>query len=239
MFSSDPKETFAPSPGSAATSWTPEMADLTDAIVINFAPGSKVGFAFAHLLRNERNGAKPGLVVGVSSAASRPFVEGTGLYDAVAQTDEDPVSTLERVRQEGKAKPDVKIVVCDFGGRAGSALRWVQALRQGREQNDLVYLGIGSEIAEGFGAEAAENMKAVAAAGLVTVSADDMLTRAVEKVGPRAFYEGLDASWEGMRSAGIKGFKVRWGEGMEDVIKGWDSLARGEVGSDEGLAFKI
>ena len=137
------------------------------------------------------------------------------------------------------SRKTVKIVVCDFGGRAGSALRWVQALRQGREQNDLVYLGIGSEIAEGFGAEAAENMKAVAAAGLVTVSADDMLTRAVEKVGPRAFYEGLDASWEGMRSAGIKGFKVRWGEGMEDVIKGWDSLARGEVGSDEGLAFKI
>ena len=239
MFPSNPEEAVAPNLGPEDASWSPETADLTDAIVINFAPGSKVGLAFAHLLRTERDGSKPSLVVGASSPASRPFVVGTGLYDIVFKTDDDPVQTLERLRLEGKVKPGTKIVIVDFGGREGSALRWVQALRQGLAEKDLLYLGVGSEITEGFGADAAEQMNATAATGQVTVNADDMLRRAIEKVGPRAFYEGLDASWQRFKSAGIEGLKFRWGEGMEDVIKGWDRLARGEVGSDEGLIFKI
>ena len=239
IFSPDPKETFAPTPGPKDPSWDAETADLTGAVVINFAPGSKVGAAFAYLLRTERDSSKPGLIVGASSAISRPFVEGTGLYDVVVSTDEDPVAVFERLQLEGKMQPGAKIVVCDFGGRAGSALHWVQALRTRRPGKSLVFLGIGTEISEGLGANATEHMQAAADAGRVTVNADDMLQRAIVKVGPRAYYEGLNESYQNFKRNGIEGLKFRWGEGMEDVIKGWDRLARGEVGSDQALAFKV
>lgn len=96
VFAPNPSEAVAPHPGDAP--WTPEQAaSLTDAVVISFAPGSKVGLAFAHLLRNERpaSGARPRAIIGAASGHSRAFVERTGFYDAVvSSTGDDPAATL-------------------------------------------------------------------------------------------------------------------------------------------------
>ncbi|KAI0161161.1 hypothetical protein GGR52DRAFT_576563 [Hypoxylon sp. FL1284] len=80
-----------------------------------------------------------------------------------------------------------------------------------------------------------------AAAGLdvVWVNASDMLMSAIEQNGERGFADEYEAAWRKYRDAGIKGFRVVWGEGIEDVKKGWDRFARNEVKADEGLAFKV
>ncbi|OTA59077.1 hypothetical protein K449DRAFT_466792 [Hypoxylon sp. EC38] len=71
------------------------------------------------------------------------------------------------------------------------------------------------------------------------VMADSLQNAAIKKVGEREYFEGLNASWEGLREEGFKGLKVKWGEGMEAAKEGWDRFARNEVQADEGLVFKL
>ncbi|KAK7753756.1 hypothetical protein SLS62_004381 [Diatrype stigma] len=254
VFAPNPLEAVAPHPGDAP--WTPEQAaSLTDAIVISFAPGSKVGLAFAHLLRNERPAeARPRVVIGAASEHSRAFVERTGFYDeVVSSTGDDPVATLDRVlaahppTSSGGSK--TKVAIFDFGGRGGAAARWAEALEpvlNKEGERNLLLVSIGSEIQEQSAAEMLAARTQAHGAGnssivRVLVNADDMRTRAIarEEGGEQAFYEGLDASWAAFKARGIPGFRIRWGEGMESAVQGWDELARGEVAADEGLVFKV
>lgn len=152
------------------------------------------------------------------------------------------------------------MAIFDFGGRGGPAARWAEALepvllddKEEEEEEEggilLQLATIGSEIEEQSAAgtlAALTRTRAQGAAGnsgivRVRVNADDMRTRAIarEEGGESAFYEGLDRSWEAFKERGIPGFRVRWGEGMESAVRGWDELARGEVAADEGLVFKV
>ncbi|KAI8626320.1 hypothetical protein F5Y19DRAFT_226761 [Xylariaceae sp. FL1651] len=255
-FSADPARTIDPVPGpdddAVQQQWGAQNADLRDATVLVFAPGSKAALAFAALLR-ARDGAeekqdddddgRPARIVGVPSEASKAFVEGTGLYDAVAPTSSDPAAALRNVGHEeeeedgGKKK---KIVIFDFGGRDGIAMRWAAALApsSNNNNNNLLYVRVGSGIID--------PSKGLPAAGasqppftVAQVSAGDMRRRAMKRVGEERYWAEEMASWEKFRREGIKGFGVNWGEGMEDVIRGWDRLARGEVLPSEGLVYKL
>lgn len=256
-FNPIPERAIPPAPKQA---WSgQEQGNLDDAIVVNFAPGSKVGLAFAYLLRHERapQKAQPRAIIAAASAYSRSFVEGTGLYDAVVPTsgggdDADPAAILSRILKQYEAPPTTttttttqqqrkrKVALFDFGGRGGVGARWAEALAPVAEEwgHTLLYVRIGSEIQERGAAETLAAFQARSTgASAASVNADDMRTAAIEQVGEEEYYRGLDASWAAFKR--VKGFKVRWGEGMESAIKGWDELARGEVKADEGLAFKI
>ena len=78
-----------------------------------------------------------------------------------------------------------------------------------------------------------------AKAGGFAINSDIMRARAIDKVGERAYFEGLEKSWTGIKSHCIPGFKVKWGHGMRSVIDGWDALASGQTEAAQGLTFKI
>ncbi|KAH9987434.1 hypothetical protein F4779DRAFT_624179 [Xylariaceae sp. FL0662B] len=221
---------FSPDPKNSCQ-LTPDLADLTDATVINFAPGSKAGLAFAYQLRRGRARARPARVVGAASASSRTFVERTGLYDAVALTTEDPLAVLAGLRTD----PTRRVLICDFGGRAGVAMKWAAAVKPACANCQLVSVGL--EVVEP--SVASERPPVPDGLEVIRISADGMQNAAFERVGEREYFAGLNAAWEGLREEGFRGFRVTWGEGMEDVKKGWDKIARGEATPDEGLAFRI
>jgi len=243
-FSSDPSRILDPAPGpddNPASAWTQQDADLSDATVLIFAPGSKVGLAFASLLR-ARNGkgkaqGRPRAIIGVSSESSKGFVEGTGIYDSVALTSADPVTTLK----ESSHEPGKRVVVFDFGGRAGVGPRWAAALANANANaKNFLYVGIGSEIIDPStaGARMAAQQQQPPFK-MVRVNADDMRRRAIKKVGEQKYWAEEAESWDELRKEGVKGFGVTWGEGMDALAKGWDRLARGDVLPSEGLAYKL
>lgn len=240
--------------GTGDGGWTSEWADLEGATVVCFAPGAKVALSFTHLLR-KRSVGKPAKLVGVASEFSKAFVEGTGLYDVVLSTTEgdgvftNPYAALGVSAGAGKK---TKVVVVDFGGRAGAAVRFTTALKaalvgdndDGKIPVDtLRYIAVGVEI--GAGNPLPDEVTAstgpiLAAVNGVQINADDMLKRLAAKKGAQAVYEGQAASFQAMKDeGGIPGFKLQWGHGMEAVKDKWDAMARNEVPSDVGLAFKI
>ncbi|KAI1416757.1 hypothetical protein F5Y13DRAFT_152996 [Hypoxylon sp. FL1857] len=222
---------FPPDP-TQSVNLKPEQADLTDATIISFAPGSKVGLAFAYLLRTQRPAAKPRRILGAASEYSRAFVQSTGLYDAVAATSEDPLAVLARL----DTPADGKVVIFDFGGRAGVPWKWAAAIKAAYPRVQFVVVGAEvSDPAAGGGAPA----QRPDGVDVAQVMADTLLTAATQKVGEREYFDGMNASWERLRREGFKGFRVNWGEGMEAVKEGWDKFARNEVQADEGLVFKV
>ncbi|KAI1198445.1 hypothetical protein F5X97DRAFT_147256 [Nemania serpens] len=229
--------------------WGARDADLDDATVLVFAPGSKAAALFALILRSRPAGAgRPRRIVGASSEASRPFVEGTAAYDSVVLTSSaDPVAALGL---DGAALGR-RLVVFDFGGRAGVAPRWAAALAQAQAHDDdddadkFLFVGVGAAVIDPAAANA---MTAAAAAGKqppappyrsTRVNADDMRRRAMARVGEERYWADEDKSWDAFREEGIKGLDYTWGEGMEDVVDAWDRMARGEVLPSEGLVFRL
>ncbi|KAI1470595.1 uncharacterized protein F4812DRAFT_456605 [Daldinia caldariorum] len=223
MFSPDPKQ---------SVNLTPEQADLTDATVISFAPGSKVGLAFAHALR-QRTASKPARIVGAASEHSQAFVKGTGFYDAVEPTSADPVEVASRL---GVSKKDGKIVIVDFGGRNHVQWKWAEALVSAYPR--VQFVSVGAEVSEPSAA-IAPGGKPPAGLDIAQVMADTQQNQAIEKVGEVEYWTRNDAAWDTFWKAGIPGVKLVWGEGMEAVKDAWDRFARGEVSSEEALVFKV
>ncbi|KAI1299413.1 hypothetical protein F5Y03DRAFT_249491 [Xylaria venustula] len=235
VFSPETARVVAPGIGpDDANVWTAADGNLADATVLIFAPGSKAAAIFAALLRARESGkGRPRRIVGVSSESSRAFVQGTEIYDAVALTSADPASTAGSEDDAGK-----RIVIFDFGGREGVATRWAAALAG--PYPDLLFVGVGSGILHpsAVGAVLAGSAKTPPYKA-VRANAGDMRRRAMARVGEETYWAEEGRSWERFRRDGIKGLRMAWGEGMGDVIKGWDRLARGEVLPSEGLVYKL
>ncbi|KAI1855425.1 hypothetical protein JX266_000290 [Neoarthrinium moseri] len=231
VFASDPKETVYPGMDPKAQ-WSPAQADITGATVIFLAPGSKAALAFAYELRNARGGAQVKKIVGATSESSRNFVEGTESYDDVILTSESSASVLSKLQVGAKDK----VVLVDFGGRAGVGAKWAAEFK--RTHNNFLMIGVGSEISESSQEDA---LKALTAKGssAIGINANDMRIRAMEKVGEKKYFDNLAAAWDSFKKVGIKGLKITWGDNMEDVKKGWDKLCRGEATPEEGLAYRL
>ncbi|KAH9889674.1 hypothetical protein F4778DRAFT_773286 [Xylariomycetidae sp. FL2044] len=224
-------------PSSMTRTWTAEMADIRGATVFVLAPGSKAGACLAYELRHARDALdRPRQVVAVASDRSRDFVTGTGLYDTVLSAG---VATLDALAQLGVSEEE-KVVVIDFGGRDQLGAQWSKTLKAHRKRHYLM-LDVGSEISEvaasailaGFGD--AENLNP-------TLQANDVREQAMKLHGGGAaeYFERMDAAWDAMLSrGGIKGLKVRWGAGMQDVKAGWERLAKADVDPDEALVFAL
>jgi hypothetical protein len=74
------------------------------------------------------------MVIGVGSNKSKPFTEGTGLYDKFLIYDADSGD----LRQHLGLEADNKIAVIDFGSRDLAGDRWAVKLR--KTYNDVVQL---------------------------------------------------------------------------------------------------
>ncbi|KAH7026324.1 uncharacterized protein B0I36DRAFT_249481 [Microdochium trichocladiopsis] len=237
IFPQDPAKLCHPSRGPAEANppWAfPEQADLTDATALSFAPGAKTAVLFAHLLKYQRReGTRPRQVIGVTSESSRPFVVTTGLYDDVALTGENPVDVVTKRLGVDPASSSNKVVVVDFGGRRNVAADWVAALRP--VLPNLVFFVVGGAIPEpttaGAGGDDGKDFN-VTASFMETAQRNAML-------GAEKYLAESRQSWEQVRERGIRGFSVKWGQGMDSAREGWDALARGDVLPEVGLAFKL
>ncbi|KAI1114246.1 hypothetical protein F5Y14DRAFT_415171 [Nemania sp. NC0429] len=220
--------------------WDARDADLGGADVLVFAPGSKAAALFALLLKaRATNAGRPRRLVGVTSEASRAFVEGTGAYDSVVLTSSaDPVAA---VLQDAATK---RLVIFDFGGREGVATRWASALARAHS-GEFLFVGVGAAVLDPAAASA---MTAAATSGKAPpappypstrVNADDMRRCAMALLGEAKYWEDEGRSWDKFREAGIGGLEYTWADGMEAVVDAWDRMAHGEVLPSEGLVFRV
>lgn len=233
-FAESPEDVLHPSQDTSRP-WTAAEANLSGATVIVFAPGSKTAMAFAFEVRNARKQAKAKKIIGAASDYSKSFVEGTGLYDEVVNTSSSPLELLSRL-QVGENE---KVVIIDFGGRAGVAPRWAQEIKGSRGSQNFTMLSVGPSIDAKAPQEVLQSM-GQATGGAIVSMANDMRLRAIEKLGEREYWERLNSAWEEFRDRGvIKGLKFKWGEGMDDVKEGWEALCKGNVGPDEGFVFLL
>lgn len=113
---------------------------------------------------------------------------------------------------------------------------WAKALLPVYEK--LLVLGVGSEVSELPSSTIMAGLKAGGGVS-VQVNANDIWEDAIKLDGEAKYSEGFESAWESLRSEGIKGLKINWGTGMEDVKAGWDKLAKGEVKPDESLVFVL
>ncbi|KAI1181181.1 hypothetical protein F4777DRAFT_592830 [Nemania sp. FL0916] len=239
--------------------WTAVDADLTDATVLIFAPGSKAAVLFATLLSQRRhknpqqgqgqvqeqederrndNGC-PGRIIGASSESSRAFVVGTQAYDTVVLTSDDPLSAVPR--DDSKS-----LVIFDFGGRFNAATLWALALEP--RYPDLLYVDVGISVGEPINSNSTKTLTDSSPElthyhplpyRSVPLNADTLRRRAVQRVGEATYCAEEAASWAKFRRVGIRGLEMVWGEGVDDVARGWDRIARGEYVPSQGLVYKL
>lgn len=231
VFSPDPKETTIPGPGD--TTWTSRKADLKGATVICLAPGAKVALSFARELR--RGQKKPvAKVIGAASEYSIEFVKQTGEYDEVISTSEGVSKVLARV-------PDgSKVVLVDFGGRGGIAPKWAAAMSE--THKDVLLMNCGTEISEESSSDVLASFQKQSTTPTyesAQINASDIRDLAIAKHGEERYFRDFEEAWEAFKKTPVKGLKITWGNGMEDVVKGWKSLSAGTVQPNEGLAFVI
>lgn len=232
VFTLEPKETVNPGPEGVV--WDSNKADVKNATIICLAPGSKVALAFA---RELRHGDKKSVtkVIGAASNYSIEFVKKTGEYDEVISTAEDPSKILAGIPDDGK------IVLVDFGGRGGIAQNWATSIS--KSHKNVLLMNCGREISEQSSSEVlasfqqAQSVKT--AYESAQINASDIRDRAIAKVGEQKYFGDFEEAWETFKKTPVKGLRVSWGNGLDDVLKGWESLAKGTVQPDEGLVYVI
>lgn len=220
-------------------SWNLQKGNLgPNAIVLVFSASGKTALSFAYNLKHGRPAGKlPRSVIGIGSEASKNFIEGTGLYDRFLTYDTDSGD----VTSELGLHEDSKIVLCDFGARGGAAERWADKLSQSHK--DVVQLGIGGEVAAISPEQATTLIIARMKGGgnaKPTINASAIKHQATQIVGEQQYFDDFWREFAAFKEQGaVKGLRLFWGHGMDDVGKGWERLYKGEVGPDEGLVFDL
>lgn len=225
-------------PGTAKDNWSLKKGRLDEkTVVLVFADSGKTALSLAYLLRNDRpTGKKPGTVIGVGSSSSRDFARGTGLYDKVLTYDFDTTANL--VDELGLTK-DSKVVICEFGSRGGAADRWEERLKQ--HHDNVVQLIVAGEVVVESPEKASERFAARTAKGATVFNASVARVKAIDLFGEEQYDQELSKSWTIFKEHGLinGGLSLVWGEGMEDVGRGWKRLCNGDVRAHEGLVFSL
>lgn len=232
VFTLEPKDTV--NPGQNGVVWDSDKANIKGATIICLAPGSKVALSFARELRHgdKKPGAK---VIGAASDYSIEFVRRTGEYDEVISTAEEPFKVLAGIPDDGK------IVLADFGGRGGIAQKWATAIS--KSHKNVLLMNCGREISEKSSSEVLAGYKQAQAVTptyeSAQINASDIRDRALAKVGEEKYFRDFEEAWDKFKKTPINGLRISWGTGLDDVLNGWESLAKGTVQPDEGLVYVI
>lgn len=216
--------------------WTAEDADLTGAVVIMLAASGKTGLSVARELRAGRPSEKQPLkVVAVGSERSSGFTKGTGLFDEVLRYHdlEDGDFHLRAILGGGERK----VVLMDFGARGDAVDRWAKALEGNCKRLQVLVLG-----ADPLATEQSETAKRTQdpQSGVAQVFAGGIRDRAIGLLGAAKYFAEQEAAWAKFNAGeAIPGLQLKWGEGLDEFSKGWDTLARGEHGPDVGLVYDL
>ena len=226
--------------GAAGGQWSSEKADLAGSTVLVFAASTKTALSFAYQLKHGRpEDAKPAMVIAVGSKQSEAFTENTGFFGRVLDYNYD-TSSGEALGRTLGLRPDSKVVIFDFGARGSAAVRWSTHLK--KDHTNVHFIVAAGEVLPDSPQKTIEKFMAVEQSGVIDarVNASDIRDAGMKAIGKKAYFEGATKDWEEYREVIMaKGLKLIWGEGMEELGKGWEKLCKGEVHADEGLVYSL
>lgn len=133
--------------------------------------------------------------------------------------------------------PKANVLVFDFGARGGARDRWAEKLKASCKS--LSIFRIGGDVMAASPEETLQSIKKIFRSDGIQVNASGMRSRALEVLGQKRYFEEFLESWNKCKGDGVKGLSLLWGNGMGDLANGWDILARGEVGPEQGLVFDL
>jgi hypothetical protein len=227
-FAWDENLLVTPSPG---TAWTAEQANLTDAVAVILSASSKTALSIAHQLRAARPpDSQLRGIVGVTSATSRPFVEGTGYYDLVlAYENTQDFSGLDLHKA-------AKVVLLDCGGRCNALTSWYDALTPHVQTVQTLTVGFSPEV-ESKDAQF-QNFSNTVARGGVILSTADVASSAAEK--DEHLMDHFSAALkEFLDDGGVPGLSLEWGQGMDAVKATWDDICHDRINPNKAYVIRL
>ena len=225
-------------PSADTKQWTLVDAKVGDnTTVLIFSASGKTALMFAYLLKHRRpTDQKPRAIVGIGSDSSKNFTRETGLYDYVLAYDSDS----RDLGAELGLDADSKIIIVDFGSRGGAGDRWAEKLRQSYKNAAL--LGVGVEVVADSPEKTTEKfLSNLRTPSLKTpVNASEMRSQAMRIMGEKSYFKDFWEEWNLCKEGGVvKGLRLVWGQGMDDLAKAWETLYKGEFRRDEGFVFDL
>lgn len=226
--------------------WNKERADLADSTVVIMPASSKTAFAFAYALRYLRpKDAQPRAVIGITSEASKGFVEETGLYDQiveyqVAESASKSISTGLNLSAEGK------VVLVDFGARPGFKDLWRSKLDA--ISRNVLFVRVASAIDPTrveTKEEKAKNLRdrLVMPANSYSSNASVQRDAGMMYYGEAEYLGDLDREFDRfIDNECVNALKLIWGKGMRGnngVEGGWERVCSGNLGAAEGLVYRL
>ena len=227
--------------------WPASSADLTNALVILFAASGKTALSFAQQLKCTRSQDQrsPLAVVGVTSEASRVFVEGTHWLDEVVLYS-SLEGALPLILANARTKGLSHAVVIDFGSRVTADQRLHAALAAAQPPFSTVMINVGAEPKLLSAADSVALSSKNTRLGKVQMNTSGLRMAAIKALGEAAYFNGMEAKWKEFLEAGqIPGMRLRWGDGMEGeegVGERWRALCGGEgtkVRAEEGMVSRL
>lgn len=226
--------------------WTSAEADLSQATVVLLAASGKTAISVAQQLYYAR---APGTgllaIVGVTSAASVPFVQGTGFYTCVlSYVDLERPKPLSAIIGDGIKR----VVVLNFGSRGKVVEDLHDRLQTEGPAVRLTMLAVGSEARVYTPEQMAERFAWAQRLSLIQANTSPLRERAIELVGEEVYFKEMDQAWQTFKENGsIPGMILSWGKGMlgeQGVEGGWNRLCAGKgTGPDRTrgwcISFKI
>lgn len=217
---------------SGEAEWTAADADLKDAVVISLNASGKTGLGWAYTLRNDRPAEfQPKAIIGVGSPASKELLEKSGLYDRAVLNSEAEAFAKDPLVAQAK-----RVVVFEFGSRAGTVPAWCGALAANGVPYTLV--GIGAEVKAMSQAEVLEKVSK-RPSGFVQANADVMREKGIALSGDKYFEQFYAALEKFKAKGGFPGVELQWGQGLEEWEKGWEALCQDIVPASKGLVYRI
>nr|OQO15357.1 hypothetical protein B0A51_17707 [Rachicladosporium sp. CCFEE 5018] len=228
--------------GAPGGEWTEEDADLSKAVVISLSASGKTARAFTDTLFHSREpGTGP---LGFLAVTSKPDAEwltsGKLPSKAVAYADATSDATIAWVQ----ALQPSRIVIVDFGGRAGSLDILMSGLRSSLPQASLKIIGIGgTATAMQSPSELAAFAKIAQIPERVQMNTSAVRDVLIELHGAKAVFDELDEAWRGFEGRGFaKGLKLKIGKGAggEDGFEGgWKGLCEGKADAVDGVVYRM
>ncbi|KAL6871674.1 hypothetical protein HDV57DRAFT_506539 [Trichoderma longibrachiatum] len=217
--------------------WSSEDADLANSVVVMLGASGKTALSFAHQLRHSRPlEQQPRKLVAVGSAASRSFTEGTGLFDDVMLYADASSATDASIAARLGIDANTKVLLANFAGR-GTVDEELHAIftRVSKGVTALIVGGDPQGAASKLGA-----LAEVPGSGVALCNASGLRDSAMELAGTTAYFEHLQQTWNQFKERGaVKGFKLRWGKGVEEYTQGWDLLCQGSIDATLGLVYEL
>nr|OQO16020.1 hypothetical protein B0A51_17805 [Rachicladosporium sp. CCFEE 5018] len=228
--------------GAPGAEWTKEDADLSKAVVISLSASGKTARAFTDTLFHSREpGTGP---LGFLAVSSKPDAEwltsGKLPSRAVAYADATSDETTKWIRDLHPSR----MVIVDFGGRAGSLDSLMTALKSSLSQASLKIIGIGgTATAMQSPSELAAFAKIARIPERVQMNTSAVRDVLIERDGAKAVFDELDEAWRGFEVRGFaKGLKLKIGKGAggeEGFEGGWRGLCEGRADAVDGVVYRM